>query len=72
MKKLSRIEMKNVIGGKFLGSSAPECVSAVVNQGGSCWHDPDWYTFECGLTQAQAQAHGGNWCTASCLSSCRD
>jgi hypothetical protein len=72
MKKLSRNEMKNVVGGKHLlnGGSAPECQSAVVNEGGSCWHDADWYHFQCGLTQAQAQAHGGTWCTASCLSSC--
>ena len=66
MKKLTREEMKNVFGGK---AKAPGCAGSVGN-GGSCWHNSDWTSYQCGLTQAQAIAHGGTWCTASCVSSC--
>jgi hypothetical protein len=61
MKKLTRDEMKNVVGG-------------VEAAGGSCcWHTADWSEYECGISKADAQggSSGGNgmWCCASCAQS---
>jgi len=58
MKKLSREEMKNVVGGLSAGLSG---------NGTCCLHSATWY--ECGLPKADAQAgavNGLKWCCDSC------
>lgn len=56
---------------KINGGTSPDCNNL---GGGSCWHNADWTYHECGMTQQAARdwasANGGNWCTASCTSSC--
>ncbi|MEQ1554069.1 MAG: hypothetical protein ABL929_07820 [Ferruginibacter sp.] len=60
MKKLSRDEMKNVVGGYAATS-------------GCCAHSQDWSGYECNLSKADAIAAapgmGGMWCCASCAES---
>jgi hypothetical protein len=80
MRKLERNEMKKLMGGKFApggGGNTPDCYNDACQGGGggsSCWHNADWTSWDCTLNQQQAQQmqqqNGGNWCTASCCSSC--
>lgn len=69
MKKISKSEMKNVVGGKVaeIGGNYP---------GGCCVHTNTWNGYQCGLSSSQVANlwDGGNggwdhWCCSSCQSS---
>jgi len=55
LKKLSRAEMKNVMGGAHPLPIAGKC----------CGHTADWSAYQCNLSKADAQAWD-MWCCQSC------